>query len=396
MTYETNITLDLSGEQYNPPVTAMQGDKDSRYIIATLTAFGQPYTIPTGTTARISIIKPHGECVLNDAQIEKGNVKILLTEQTLIDSGIARGEVMLFQGTSLLSSAVFDLIVQEAAYDRDAIESTPEYNTFVDALAKMQGLTEEVQQATEEATTQAAYAKNQGDYAKAQGDTAKTQAASAKAQASAAQIAAGKANTAASAANSAATSANSASDRANTAAERCEGLDVTVVDNKISELSDKLLDENGTLDLDVMPVGTTWVWWSDTLPSDKWVFGNTSIPTNCTKARQIWGTKTPDTPGRVIVDKSSDTEFNTVAKTGGNKEQSLRALIGAVDGDAGVIAYSATSPVPGQNNYSRGIKGEIYGGSSDVNHTTAVVRDDGNTPTTLQPYIVSRYIFKIK
>lgn len=157
-----------------------------------------------------------------------------------------------------------------------------------------------------------------------------------------------------------------------------------------------LLDENGSLDLDIMPVGTTWIWWNDTLPSDKWVFGNTSIPTNCTKARQIWGAKTPDTPGRVIVDKSSDTEFNTVAKTGGSKEQSLRALIGAVDGDAGVIAYSATSPVPGQNNYSRGIKGEIYGGSSDVNHTTAVVRDDGNTPTTLQPYIVSRYIFKIK
>lgn len=244
MTYETNITLDLSGEQYNPPVTAMQGDKDSRYIIATLTAFGQPYTIPTGTTARISVIKPHGECVLNDAQIEKGNVKILLTEQMLIDSGIARGEVMLFQGTALLSSAVFDLIIQEAAYDRDAIESAPEYNTFVDALAKMQGLTEEVQQATEEATTQAAYAKNQGDYAKEQGNEAKTQAASAKTQASAAQTAAGKANTAASAANSAASSANNAADRANTAAGEVEDIisDVnTAVSNKIDAEKGKAL-----------------------------------------------------------------------------------------------------------------------------------------------------------
>ena len=32
----------------------------------------------------------------------------------------------------------------------------------------------------------------------------------------------------------------------------------------------------------------------------------------------------------------------------------------------------------------------------DVYKRQAVVRDDGNTPTTLQPYIVSRYIFKIK
>ena len=168
------------------------------------------------------------------------------------------------------------------------------------------------------------------------------------------------------------------------------------MDNKISELSSKLLDDNGTLDLDIMPVGTTWVWWSDTLPSDKWVFGNTSIPSDCTKAREVWGEKTPDTAGRVVVDKSSNTEFDTLGKTGGSKEQSLRALIGAVDGDAGVIAYSATSQIHSQTNYSRGIKGEIYGGSSNVNHTTAVVRDDGDTPTTLQPYIVSRYIFKIK
>ena len=396
MTYETNITLDLSGEQYNPPVTAMQGDKDSRYIIATLTAQGQPYTIPAGATARISVMKPHGECVLNDAEIEENRVKILLTEQILIDFGIARAEVILFQGDKALSSAVFDLVIQEAAYDRDAIESTPEYQTFVDALAQMQGLTEDVEEVVENAATQAAYAKTQGDYAKAQGDAAKTQAASAKTQASAAQTAAGKANTAATSANNAATSANNAANRANTAADRCESLDVTALDNKISQLSSTLLDENGTLDLDVMPVGTMWTWWSDTLPSDKWVFGNTNIPTSCTKARQIWGTKTPDTAGRVVVDKSSDTEFNTLGKTGGSKEQSLRALIGAVDGDAGVIAYSATSPVPNQNNYSRGIKGEIYGGSSEINHTTAVVRDDGETPNTLQPYIVSRYIFKIK
>lgn len=244
MTYETNITLDLSGEQYNPPVTAMQGDKDSRYIIATLTAQGQPYTIPAGATARISVMKPHGECVLNDAEIEGNSVKILLTEQILIDFGIARAEVILFQGDKALSSAVFDLVIQEAAYDRDAIESTPEYQTFVDALAQMQGLTEDVEEVVENAATQAAYAKTQGDYAKAQGDAAKTQAASAKTQASAAQTAAEKANTAATSANSAATSANNAANRANTAAGEVEDIisDVnTAVSNKINAEKGKAL-----------------------------------------------------------------------------------------------------------------------------------------------------------
>ena len=157
-----------------------------------------------------------------------------------------------------------------------------------------------------------------------------------------------------------------------------------------------LLDENGSLDLDIMPVGTTWMWWSDTLPSDKWAFGGTPIPADCTKARDIWGAKTPDTAGRVIVDKSSDPEFNTVGKTGGSKEQSLRALIGAVDGDSGTVAYCAGSAVPNQPEYNRGIKGEIYGGSSDIRHSTIVVNDQGQTPSTLQPYLTARLIFKIK
>lgn len=396
MTYETNITLDLSGEQYNPPVTAMQGDKDSRYIIATLTAQGQPYTIPAGATARISVMKPHGECVLNDAEIEGNSVKILLTEQILIDFGIARAEVILFQGDKALSSAVFDLVIQEAAYDRDAIESTPEYQTFVDALAQMQGLTEDVEEVVENAATQAAYAKTQGDYAKAQGDAAKTQAASAKTQASAAQTAAGKANTAATSANSAATSANNAANRANTAADRCESLDVTALDNKISQLSSTLLDENGTLDLDVMPVGTMWTWWSDTLPSDKWVFGNTAIPTTCTKARQIWGTKTPDTAGRVVVDKSSDTEFNTIGKTGGKISSELYAAIGATNGDIASIGYSGRKKIDGLDSYTYAIRVGENAPTEPVNHSTVVLHPDGTEPSRLQPYIVSRYIFKIK
>ena len=157
-----------------------------------------------------------------------------------------------------------------------------------------------------------------------------------------------------------------------------------------------LLDGAGTLNMDALPVGTVWTWWNDTLPSDKWVFGNTDIPVGCTKARQIWGAKTPDTAGRVIVDKSSDPEFNTVGKTGGSKEQSLRALIGAVDGDSGTVAYCAGSAVPNQPEYNRGIKGEIYGGSSDIRHSTIVVNDQGQTPSTLQPYLTARLIFKIK
>ena len=157
-----------------------------------------------------------------------------------------------------------------------------------------------------------------------------------------------------------------------------------------------LMDENGSLDLDIMPVGTTWMWWSDTLPSDKWVFGNTSIPSDCIKAREIWGEKTPNTAGRVIVDKSSDTEFNAVAKTGGEISAELYAAIGATNGDIASIGYSGRGKIKGIDSYTYAIRAGENAPTEPVNHSTVVLQPDGTDPCRLQPYIVSRYIFKIK
>ena len=157
-----------------------------------------------------------------------------------------------------------------------------------------------------------------------------------------------------------------------------------------------LLDGAGTLNMDALPVGTVWTWWNDTLPSDKWVFGNTDIPVGCTKARQIWGAKTPDTAGRVIVDKSSDTEFNAVAKTGGEISAELYAAIGATNGDIASIGYSARKPIEGLDSYTYAIRVGENAPAEPVNHSTVVLHPDGTEPSRLQPYIVSRYIFKIK
>lgn len=236
MNYDTTITLDLSGEQRSAPVAAKQGDKDTRYIFAQLLAHGQPYTIPTGVTARVAMTKPRGQCVLNDAEIIGTNtVKITLTEQMLIDAGEARAEVMLYSGDTMLSSAVFDVVIQPSAYNRDAVESSPEYKTFVNALGEVETATDAAEQATANATAQANHAKTQGDYAKTQGDTAKTQASAAQTAASSANTAASSARTAASAANTATTNANNAASRANAEADRCEGLDITTLDNEITQ-----------------------------------------------------------------------------------------------------------------------------------------------------------------
>lgn len=180
----------------------------------------------------------------------------------------------------------------------------------------------------------------------------------------------------------------------------CSELVTTPVDGTIAV--DKLptnvpvLDENGTLNIDIMPIGTTWTWWGDSLPSDKWAFGNTEIPENCNRARSIWGQKTPNTAGRVIVDKSSDSEFNAIGKSGGAKSQSLRALIGHVDNDTGTICFCPSGAVQGKE-YTLGIRGTAFNGAGKkVNHSTVVTPLDGGTPSMIQPYITARLIFKIK
>lgn len=100
--------------------------------------------------------------------------------------------------------------------------------------------------------------------------------------------------------------------------------------------------------------------------------------------------------GRVPVGvNTADIEFNEVEKIGGKKEQVLRASIGAVSADVGTIGYAPTSAIPNHNVYN----GVIWGNRGDTStprpatHATEVWQDNGQGPTTLQPYITC-YMWK--
>ena len=51
----TNINLEMSGDTKRYLVSAKQGDKATRFIIARLLNNGEPYTIPTGARAVINM-----------------------------------------------------------------------------------------------------------------------------------------------------------------------------------------------------------------------------------------------------------------------------------------------------------------------------------------------------
>lgn len=129
----------------------------------------------------------------------------------------------------------------------------------------------------------------------------------------------------------------------------------------------------------IYPVGSIYMSVSKTSPST--LFGG---------KWEEWGA------GRVPVGVDTDqTEFNIVEKTGGKKEQPLRASIGAVSADVGTIGYAATSATPNHNVYN----GVIWGNRGDTStprpatHATEVWQADGTGPTTVQPYITC-YMWK--
>lgn len=96
--------------------------------------------------------------------------------------------------------------------------------------------------------------------------------------------------------------------------------------------------------------------------------------------------------GRVPVGvDTSDSDFNTVEKMGGSKEYELRALIGAVGGNVNTIGYDSESVVPGYGSYDMVIDASAGAKPQGASNTTRVVKSDGSSPTTVQPYITCYY-----
>ena len=127
------------------------------------------------------------------------------------------------------------------------------------------------------------------------------------------------------------------------------------------------------------PVGSIYMSTSSTNPSS--FMGGTWV---------AWGS------GRVPVGvDTNDTDFNTAGKTGGEKTQELRAMIGAINGNPGALGYNPAGAVGGglgyHNNY--GVAGNRPGNVTVINHSTIVKRSDGNNAKTLQPYITC-YMFR--
>ncbi|MGN1111570.1 MAG: DUF6273 domain-containing protein [Acutalibacteraceae bacterium] len=197
------IALDFGRNTIPITIFAKQNDTESRFIEITPLNCGKTYVLESGITARLQLTKPDGHTVINDASIGDGKITAELTQQALAVAGVAVAEIGLYKDTALLSSQIFYINVERAAYDSSSPTSADEYNALISALGQVAGAVSEANKAAGLATNKASYANNEGSRASA--------------AASAANRAADNANSAAETANTAANSVNDATDNALTA-----------------------------------------------------------------------------------------------------------------------------------------------------------------------------------
>lgn len=170
----TNINLEMSGDTKRYLVSAKQGDKATRFIIARLLNNGEPYTIPTGARAVINIAKPDGKHVYNTCSYSGSDVTVELTNQALAASGTAYCdiEIRTSDDSQVITSASFTMEIEPSQRNDNAILSA---NEFTELENRVKGHIESID-STNEAVKKAEQARVTAENARVKAEQARANA----------------------------------------------------------------------------------------------------------------------------------------------------------------------------------------------------------------------------
>ena len=131
-----NITLDLYNEN-RTVYKAKQGDANSRFLLATITELGVPFTIPSNNMVFLKVRKPDETCTLTQGVISDGKALVELTNQTLAVAGIAYCEIRILQNDPIedLKTIKFTMQFDSSVFLDEIVESTDEFTALQEALA---------------------------------------------------------------------------------------------------------------------------------------------------------------------------------------------------------------------------------------------------------------------
>lgn len=153
MQVTTNIQIDFTLPGFPETVHAMQQDEATRYVAIAMTAGGQPFTPPSGTSGVLAILKPDGTTCYYDAVggtpavvLSGSTATCLLVPEALTAVGEAKAALVLYNADgSRLTTFRFRLIVEETPVPDGVIESSSYYSILTQQIAQALTAAEAVQ-----------------------------------------------------------------------------------------------------------------------------------------------------------------------------------------------------------------------------------------------------------
>lgn len=132
----TRINIEMTGDTRRYLVSAKQGDKATRYVIAKLLNEGCAYMIPSGARVAMNVKKPDGKHVYNTCTYSGSEVTIELTSQTLAAAGTACCDIEVRTGddAQIITSASFTIEIERSMRSDDAIISSNEFTELEDRI----------------------------------------------------------------------------------------------------------------------------------------------------------------------------------------------------------------------------------------------------------------------
>lgn len=136
--------IDLCYSNASVILTPVQNDAGSRFLVASLTSEGEPYTIPEGCTVQLAVRKPDGTKTLTAASVKDNTVVCELTNQSLAVKGIADAQIIIYNGLTVLKTPPFKLNTFEQIVSDDTIVSTDEFTALSEIMKNYQEISAEV------------------------------------------------------------------------------------------------------------------------------------------------------------------------------------------------------------------------------------------------------------
>ena len=135
------ITLDVQAAGSGIVISAKQGDT-GRKLCVSLTDGGRPYPLEADCLGIFTARKPDGHILFQECTLEGNVICYPFHPQLLAVAGLVKCEVQIYgKNAMLLTSASFDLLVEEAVYAQgDEIQSEDDFSALAQLISQNQAL----------------------------------------------------------------------------------------------------------------------------------------------------------------------------------------------------------------------------------------------------------------